>query len=852
MSETAKKSTALALPEKGPLTRAIVAGTEFGADSVLRIRDACRKISTFIRNKVETVIREGEEAEQADRESKSPIQRLRNFVNIKAYHAVKFSRTTARNLRLVNKVNIHTTPSLLDEHDADLLLKNDIVDDLESRIGIATPLIEEIERIGRACFDRNIPPERLIAFLESEDVLTMLVDEVLEESLYRGSNLKAVIGSVMDSLIHRLKSFAHKKSREKVDEQTDNGLRKKVAYFKAHYDPRDKKHTIAAFIRELGTHYDEYDVFTWIKKNKALFIEIMRGRATEKYDEDNSPPAETRHVASIVNEVYEVRGQLEPMKFIESGLIRFFSEYKSSDIEGSPAFLRRIAGIEDHSHETICLINIDAMKVFFDEQIQKLQGKNLNLFNLRGKLIDACGKKMASIDNLPALLIFEDKSGTREVVSSGDINVLIEALSKKITDTCQFVSSHVDIRNLLFDPMGIPPEMKKNYQDWFGNSGTLNKTSYRDNLSGIFRHTTLNEEGQITDEEFKKVWARATAIFEDVNGYLGSVSDDLGIPAITVPSVIETNDYAELIKIVNTTRDPRERFAARRKIELAALMYSCMITPRFVYQDEEAELTKKDLQHSRRGLKITAPENHHIFFTNSPDASPLEIDPKHIGGLASAGGEIRRIELINANFNGIDCYLQPTSDEDPLEYMGKKSLFNMLTNLLNEDNKRAKDMTDILRMTFVVNSVDDLGALQKTLETNYISFGRSLKRENRYGRLVDVSSTTTVANGAKSDEYRTLRYVVDIKVPDINDKMYAVPVEIRILLTEDLIKERSTHHPASHRKYEDRRLKLTLQRKLAPEVLFPEVYKLIEADPDDVFQVSGKVVKDRSDYATVA
>lgn len=849
-----QKRTDLSLPQKSPFTRIAIAGADIGSYSLRLIRYTCRGIASCIRDKIEAIIKNGEETEYPP--TKNPIKYIRNATKRAICRTVKFSRDTGRNLRWINKINIHAAPVLLDEHSEDLMLKSDIVDDLESRIGVAAPFIEEIERIGKACFDRGIPAERLIAFLESKDVLNFLINVVLEKSRYRGSNLESMIVSAIDALIYRLENFADKKRRKrKVNQETETNLMKKLKYFQANYDPRSKKYTISRFIKELETQYAGYDIISWIKKHKALFIELIRGRAEEKYNEDNPPPDETRHVANIVNDVYQARGQLEPAKFIESNFDRFFSEYNSADVQNAPAFLRKIAGIKDQEYQTICVIDLDELKLFFDEKLQKLQNHNLNLLQLRGELIDACSRKINGINLLPAVLIFSNQSGVSEICSDSDKNILIEAVTGKIRETCQFVSSHVDVKNLLFDPIGIPPEMEKNYEEWFDDDRELNQTAYRRYLRGIFGHTTVTREGETKDEQFNRLKIRATAIFEQVNEYLVSVSAGLGIPPITVDSVQEVNDYAELVKIVCTTKDPRERFAARRKIELAALMYTCMITPRYVYREYEAKATKAALEHSSRGIDYQSDRHDAVWFVDNPDAQPAKVELKDLVKLPDKT-PVQQISLIPVKFGGeIKCHLTPTSADDEFEYMAQKSLFSMLTNLLNEDNKRAKDMTDILRMTFVVDSIEDLAALQKYLETNYISFGRSLKRENRYGKLVDVSSTVATAeNGAKSQDYHTLRYVVDISVPDENDrtKTYAVPEEMRILLIEDLIKERSAHHPASHKRYEERRLQQVIKRKLAPEIIFPEFYKQVGPDPDDVFKATDTTIKDRTDYQIAA
>lgn len=842
---TAPSDQALA-PYKPPfLDREIISAANIGAKTMRAILFSCMKIADLVRSRTGAVIDRGREWEHSlelEEELSIPL-RIRRYFNIKIGRTMMAARNLGRNMRLFDKVNTQTSPRLLDDDYEDRSLKRDIVADLNRRIALRAPLFEVIETIGRTCFDLGIPAEKLISFLESDDVMDLLIDKVLtrKHSRWNGDNAKSIIATSLETGIYKCEAVKTSREKRPVDEETGDEIRRKIVYFQDHYNPQRKENTVVKFLKELESKYAEYDVLGWLKKNKHLLVTLVRGGRN----------TQSRHVANMVNEIYIARARLNPAQFIELNLYQFFSAYEIEGIHEAPAFVRAMSGVnlDDHSSGTICHFDLERLAGFFARQLKKISGPEMNLLQLRRELIEGCIRKIDSIRPSPAAIIFLDQPGKAQSFSFERATVITE-LTARITDACQVVSSHVDIRNLLYDPMGVPPEMQQNYRDWYDGEGKLNVTDYRHFLRGIFGHKKL-KDGTTKDEHFDKLKRRATEMFQGVNEYLASVTTDLGLPPITVPSVQQVNDYAELIKIVCTTEDPRERFAARRKIELAALMYTCTIAPRYAYQDLEARATKADLEHSRRGIDYQSDVNDKVYFIDDPNFGPREISADRRSDL-SPDTPIKEIELIPVKFGGeIKCHLMPTSADDPFEYMGKKTLFNMLTNLLNEDNKRAKDMTDILRMTFVADSEAQLTALQRYIETHYISFGRSVKHENRYKD--DGNDVNVAENQAKADDYRAIRYVVDITVEDDkNGKDYAVPIEIRILLTEDLIREKSAHHPAGHRKYEERRLKQVVENKLAPKEIFPEIYKQEGPDPDDIFQTVRTVVKDSSDFAVLA
>lgn len=783
---------------------------------------------------------------QADKVRRRTQQVLRDDPDSPLGIIIALGVQNGQEYRIIDKVDLHNTPSLLDDAQADIMAKSDIVEDLDSRIGIDAPFIEEIERIGTTCFDRGIPADRLKAFLESEDVLGFLVGEVLhrEDSVYRRGNAKAIISSVVETLIKKMEKRLSRAKKYPVTAEVEAWIIAKIAYFGEEYDPRDKKYTIANFITELEKRFPEYDLFGWLSKNKKLITTLIRGREEGEYDPIKNSNSK-RHVGEIIDEVYLKRGQLNPEQFINLHLADFFQVYNQDNIADSPSFIMKSIGLNKKDMNGVAIVDLKEMEDFFNYSMIKLQNDDQSLVQLREKLIHCCLARMRTNGQRIEKIIFI-RNGISSYEDLDSDSAAEESFSQTVIDHCRTVSSHVDVRNLLSDPKTIPPEIAKNYEEWFSAEGKIKKQIYYRYLRKVFGQMEAKGEDdadddsiRLEDEKFEKVRLRISDIFEMVDMYLASISIQLNIPSIQLGQIKNVNDYAELVKICCTSEDPQERFAARRKIELAFLLYSCQIAPRYVYQDYEAKAVKKVLER-KGGIEIMEDEEMSLIFQDNPDGSITDITNTNESRVGAYS-----IPLIPANFAGVKCGLLPANnDKEHPDYMSKKTINSMLTNLLNEENKRAKDMTDLLRMTFVVDTMEDLVKIQEYIDTNYISFGRSLKREDRYKQTNGQDQVAVSQNDAKSADYKTSRSVVDIVVPDEHGEnfaadlvpTYAVPVEIRVLLREDLMKERSAHHSASHRKYEKKRLIKKVVPTLAPKDVFPDHYIQEKPHENDIFE----------------
>lgn len=827
-----------------PLGKNIISvSAEHGADMVKALRTACEFIVEKIRSDVDIIL------------EIKPRTRIERMIRPGVRSAIIGCLEFGRKVRIFDKISTAKLPSLLDDEDEDHRFKADVVAELDSRIGVSSPFVDELEHITRNCFDRGIPPERLIEFLESQEILNMLIDEVLNlhHSRFRSNSLMALVSTAFDSAFHKLNDIAQRNRKLPVTPDIEDKLVQYLDYFRANYDPRDINHTVASFVRQLQEEFPEIDILSWLKKHKSILIEMLRG------NKDGDKEA-NRHIANIVREGYEGRGKQNPEQFIRLNVplfLQYDSEADTSNGDQQPAYLNRAMEKAGVSKQAFFTIDIAELQYVFDDILPRIQTKTLGMAHLQRKLIDIAVSEVRKRSNHTTVLIVKN-GNEHDILQLQNTENLCLRVGDIIRENTIIISSHVDVVNLLADPENIPPEIRQNYLEWFDGAGNLRTGDYHKYLRRIFGVAPKSEEG--VKETFDAVKKRAAKVLEQVNFYLDSIGEDMGFPSMVISETVrECNDYATLVKLANTAQTKEERFAARRKIELAILIYSCLQTPRMVYRDRDGEEIKRTLEISG-DLRISEESTplREVEFVETDDGQVYLCD--RLDGTITTDvqtEEIKAFELIPARFAGTNCFLLPTipkTEETPIEqkeYLGKKTLYSMVTKLLHRDQMRAKDVTDLLRMTFVVDSIKDLELLREYIETHYISFGRTLRREDRYGDFIRVS-TTHVGSVAKSAEYRSLRYVVDVPVWDGQaEHVYFAPLEIRILLTEDAAKEKSENHHASHKNYEKRRL-IKVMERLAPPEICPQLYKTVGPDPNDAFKQQHTVLKNESDFANAA
>jgi len=155
-----------------------------------------------------------------------------------------------------------------------------------------------------------------------------------------------------------------------------------------------------------------------------------------------------------------------------------------------------------------------------------------------------------------------------------------------------------------------------------------------------------------------------------------------------------------------------------------------------------------------------------------------------------------------------------------------------------------EEVTDMIRMTLVVKTMDELKRLKENIEVT-LGGGRLIKWEDTYTEENGLENVHH--NESKAKRYRTLKAVFYVPIFD-GLKPYIVQFEMMIKLLEDAIKEKSEYNDIGHKAYERKRNAACVSI-LTPKAIFPELYEE-EQDPDDL---SGEVVvRVRRALSTVA
>lgn len=817
-----------------------------------------------------------------------------------------------REARLIESVPPDQLPELIPGNaQKSAELGNIIRDFIDSPVANKLSFADEIMTVVRShAFAAGVQPENLIKYFQNDWILNLLMKELLhsDETAFRNTTAWSQITSAMKSIARKLRTRAERKSRKEVQKgsnvgievndtaemklekifaprnagvATDEKLRAHIAYFGVHYNPRDRKKTVSNFIKNLQAKYPDDDVLGWLKKNKKTLREIFVGKEAIRLAVGGDESTIFTHLADAINDAYLQCAIEDPRKYMDMEVPNFIGSYNNRTAQ-----MDKMLATAGRVGEPAVIIDLPELLFFFHKKVEKISraSDKHSLVSLKGYLADACvAYIMAKYPNARTAFVREDDHPVQSLETFGSTSELIQAVKDMVLEKCQIISSHLDVRNLLEDPDSTPPEIQGHYQKWYPKRGTFKQGSYQRFLDTIFRHVVREElesdpipavnddpgaslETRVTDtlevrpEDSEKVYDRVERVFKKVDAYLHSISKDLGIPEINCGEIRDCKNYAELVKIACKHENPKIRFAARRKLELAGLAYSLMGTPRYVYQDYESRAIKAFMQTAPGGLKINRKkEKERVEFIDPPDGKVSIVKQ----GRGSRDG-IKKAELIHANFADTPCYVVPTNDlnekksSDEYDYIRQKSFNSMMTNLLGAEGKRASDLTDLQAMTIVVKNLEDLKKIQRHVEANLMSFGRMIKTENRYDEGIRSGTFYVGENDSKSDEYKTLRYVIDIPVPEENpprpgkkSKTYLATLELRVLLLEDFCKERSENNDGSHKKYERKRLRKILKR-VAPIEHHPEFYKTTKPHLADVNQNTEIVPKDEEDYAMAA
>lgn len=732
--------------------------------------------------------------------------------------AVELGRSIAQRLHLIGPAVSHRIPRLIDDFDDNADLVRAHLKTLKAPTNARQPFSNQISNVAISCFHDEIPAERLIEFFESNEVLSLLVKNQIELAHRRFSpaDITAAVIEALDSMGEKFISASSVIMKKEVDTETEQGIKQDIEKFSKGYSPGDPERTIGRCIEELIEKYPDYRVEKWILENVIIFVNIVRNRISEKCDAIEEKDRH-RHIANVVYGIYEREGRTDPARFIR-------------------IFIRTFLKMEKGG---ILYINLEKLGEVADQRLARIQSKQFSLEQLKAIMISACVEEASKMPISCKKIVIEDSNGVIREEDFSDKEELMDAIRKCVSDNTPILSPLVHPENLLIDPESCSPEIERNYMEWFSGKKKERVFYYRAYMRQIF---TKRSKERKRKERFSVIERRVSEILANVNNYLDYMAEKLEYPTIMLSEKVRgINDFRQLAKIAYD-EDQRyskiDRFEARRKIELAKFLYKCQTTDNLVYRNHAAREIQAKLEAQHLGnLQVDreSPLREIKYF----DMPPVEDAEDVLEGAAvihdftrdDEQGELSErkkiLKLIPANFNGHRCWLLPPVEEEEAgksrEYIGKKKFFGMLTKVIH-DNVQPDEITDLNRMTFVVDDINQMLALHENIERYYSSFGRALKVENKYGTLIDVKSLNIRGNDTSSENYKALRYVATIEIPDATGKNdVGTNLEIRILLTEDCVSERSVHAKTSHQKYDYKRSRRVAER-LIPKEIYGEIF----------------------------
>ncbi len=736
----------------------------------------------------------------------------------------------AKELKMIDKINITKLPRLLDDDEKDFQLKADTVDILDSRMGIISPFYDLIVFISNRGFDQRVDPARLTKFFESEKILRLLLNQVFSEenSRYRGPNVLAVAGSMIGAVSEKLRSIANKTNKIQIDDKTKEDLDRKLNKFKEKYKP-ESKYTVSAFVGKLKALYQDYDLVPWLEEQIPFFIEMLRGYKIETAEDGSELKKVTgiQHIKNMVHGAYEDKTKTQNLheEFIRTHMGRFFITIRQAEIMRTRVNTKEIPCF---------LIDTQELTKFF-RKLKKVKTREIGEGQMIDMIIRICleeTQKHGNTQNGITIMVHNDT--TAETFTIKDTKDIQGQITGIIDEAINVSSPHINTQNLLVNPEGNPERIISEHERIFNQNGEINQRAYNAMLRSIFEH---KEEDQEKPERMEVIRSRIGELFNEVNEIL---KDIFGETEITIPKEIEdilgVNDYSELINVSLKEKDKRKRYAARLKIELTWLTYRASHMPRFVFKDSDAQKIQLKMEATQEDIQIDDDcEVKIIKFVDCKDKDPQIIQDKvDVDELDYDDGAIRigELKLIPAQFAGQDCYLLHNgNDKTPKGYINLKSLRSLVINRIRARSTTLEEISDMARMTFVVKGMEQLKDLKEAISTTHASLGRLIEVEDTYTETQENGVQFTGENESKSKAYRTLKYVS--YVPIFNDeKLYIVQFEMRVILLEDAIKEKSEYHEIGHKAYESRR-GLACIPIIAPKSIFPELYEE-EKDPDDL------------------
>jgi len=726
---------------------------------------------------------------------------------------------------------IKNSPALSDDPETDNKLKGDIAEQINTVFTTEMDLAKLIELIISHTYDYRIETRRLMAFLQSENVVRLMIDNIFKyfsTRPQRGSKIKREV-----------------ESSEEVQQKLEGFLE----YIEENYDPYISNRTIAKYIahiqRKIYEEYGDYNVLEWFQRPE------IRQRLIRKVSDQ---------IEHIVN-----------TESVKNARTRAGNSENSND-QNLKTFIEIYRSMFFYRESGRIVFDLERFREFFLYTVPKIQNEyKLTNSDLREYLKATCRYYFERSRTL-MMRVITGRSQVQEIPFTGLDNAL-DFIDQKIEENTQILTINNGSNNFLSDPRNIHPHHAYFYSACQSEGG-MDRAIAEQELKKMFPHI----------QNFEEISAELQRVLTTAQGYLKyleeTMSFDKNETICKSKKIRECMDYPELIRIaiegteeageapIDENQQKINRFEARRKLELASMILDCENERIMVYlQDDIARINEHLFgirqEFSENGnaytivkidterdipLKIEEGNRYVLFFEDDIETGPRLLKSVSVPAHSNINDEIEAlsrvtnpdnikvVELIPASFSGTKCWLMNKDGR----ILREKSMYSILTKLIRSEVD-ADQITDLIGMTIVVDDEASYEEIKRKIDLYYANLFKSKGSENRY--QAEVEDVRVRPNIAKSCKYQAYKKKIAIPVKLGSRKKMKINTEIRVFRKfKNLFEELSSHHDASHERYVIRRNNPVIHI-VAPRSLYPYVYGHAKRDPRDPFNEPQTVPK---------
>ena len=552
------------------------------------------------------------------------------------------------------RINRKDLPNLLDDIIDDFRLKTSILADLNTHVSIKLPLYENINRIGKFAFAYNVDADNLINFFRDPIIARLIIINTIE-------------GSTKDP-------EAKGQQLKKVDRKLEIKLFENIKSFISLYNPGNTRYTISKFLEKLTEKYPKHNLREWFSNNVDTFVN------------DKIIASESQKIVpKVVYQSYLESGKKEPRKYIKQHLKYILN------IEANLPIQKKKANEIINTQASILTLDLNWLEDQFYEDLEKISSEEFSLLEIKEMLIELMKEKVAVFDSNIDIMVVRFNNIEKTVIDNISSNdQVIEELKQQIDSSINPKFKNQGLLSLKIAKRSIPPEIQNQYRRFFDKKTTIKGRRYSEHyytqIKSMFQVIKKVQNEQVEKESIKKIESLLSEIFIHVNKHIRKFHTSLEINDVAVFDEVENeNNYAELVKIAATNQNPRIRYSAVLKLEMAKLIYNIRYNPRNVYQKHDARQVSVRLLQEAGGIRIEKDAKLERFqFFDYKDGKMQSInteDQIYIGQEEDA--DLLTMDLLPATFGDIDVHLIADDQyKDALKTLFKGS-FNI--NMVQDD-----------------------------------------------------------------------------------------------------------------------------------------------------------------------